>query len=302
MKTKVVVIGGSGFLGSHLADTLSCEGHAVTIYDHVVSPWLRSDQKMIVGNILDAPALDKAIEGASYVYHLAALADIGEAASRPRDTVSLNVMGSVEVIEACIRHKVKKLLFASTIYVYSDKGSFYRVSKQAVELLLENYGKEYGLTHTILRYGSLYGPRAQDWNGLKGFVVQAVRDGRIVYPGTGQERREYIHVADAARMSVEALAPEFDNMCLTLTGSQVMTTREMLEMIGEILGRDVDLTFATGDSEYRLHHYQATPYRYLPKLGHKIVPNTFIDLGQGILEIIDEIHAEHGAAGNVDQN
>lgn len=296
MSEKIVVIGGSGFLGSHLADTLSNEGYSVTIFDQAVSPWLRPDQKMVVGDILDVQALERAIAGASYVYHLAGLADIGEAASRPRDTVSLNIMGSVEVIEACIRHKVKKLLFASTIYVYSDKGSFYRASKQAVELLLENYGREYGLTHTILRYGSLYGPRAQEWNGLKGFVVQAVKQGSIVYPGTGQERREYIHVADAARMSVDALTPEFDNQCLTLTGTQVMTTREMLEMIGEILGREVALTFATGESDYRLHHYQSTPYRYLPRLGRKIVPNTFIDLGQGILEMIDEVHAEQDAS------
>jgi UDP-glucose 4-epimerase len=302
MKTKVIVIGGSGFLGSHLADRLSDCGYQVVIYDQVASPWLRPDQEMVIGGIMDPAALDAAFAGASYVYHLAGLADIGEASRRPRDTIALNVMGSVEVIEACLRHKVEKLLFASTIYVYSDKGSFYRVSKQAVELLLENYGKEYGLTHTILRYGSLYGPRAQEWNGLKGFVTQAITQGRIVYPGTGQERREYIHVADAARMSVDALAPEFNNACLTLTGSQVMTTREMLEMIGEILGRDVTLTFATGESEYRLHHYQATPYRYLPKLGRKIVPNTFIDLGQGILEIIDEIHGEHDAADNAGQN
>lgn len=292
MKQKVVIIGGSGFLGSHLADQLSDSGYDVCIYDMTPSPWLRPDQEMLVGSIMDAKALDQAIADAAYVYHLAGLADIGEAASRPRDAVTLNVMGSVEVIEACLRHHVKKLLFASTIYVYSDKGSFYRVSKQAVELLLENYGKECGLTHTILRYGSLYGPRAQSWNGLKSFVAQAVQNGRIVYPGTGQERREYIHVVDAARMSMAALDPEYDNECLTLTGSQVMSTREMLEMIGELLGLDIELSFALDDQQYRLHHYRATPYRYLPKFGRKMVPNAFIDLGQGILEIIDEVYAD----------
>ncbi len=295
MQQRIVVIGGSGFLGSHLADKLTESGHHVVVYDQAPSPWLQPGQEMIVGSILDAKALDAAIAGASAVYHLAGLADIGAASQRPRDTVALNVMGSVEVIEACLRHKVGKLLFASTIYVYSDKGSFYRVSKQAVELLLETYAKDRGLKYTILRFGSLYGPRAQDWNGLKRFVVQAVRDGRIVYPGTGQERREYIHVADAARMSVTALDAQYDNTCLTLTGSQVMNTREMLEMIGEILGRDIELRFATDDQEYRLHHYRATPYRYVPKLGLKIVPNAFIDLGQGILEIIDEIHAGQDA-------
>jgi UDP-glucose 4-epimerase len=198
-------------------------------------------------------------------------------------------MGSVEVIEACVRHKVRKLLFASTLYVYSDKGSFYRVSKQAVELILEAYQERYGLAYTILRYGSLYGPRAQDWNGLMRFVVQAVEEGRIVYPGTGQERREYIHVADAAKLSVQAIDPAYDNECLTITGTQVMTTKQMLETIGEILGREVEMVFTTTEAGYNLFRYATTPYRYTPKLGRKVVPSQYIDLGQGILELIGEV-------------
>ena len=207
-------------------------------------------------------------------------------------------MGSLGVVEACLRAGVKKVLFASTIYVYSDKGSFYRVSKQAVELLLETFQREHGLAYTILRYGSLYGPRAQDWNGLRRFVRQAVQEGRIVYPGTGEERREYIHVADAARLSVQALDPAFDNQCLTITGTQVMASRDMLLMIGEILGRDVEVQFSTSDAGYKKNHYGSTPYRYTPKFGQKIIPNTYIDLGQGILDIIEDVTA--GRSGGTD--
>ena len=291
MADKVVVIGGSGFLGSHVADTLSDEGFRVSILDAKPSPWLRPDQHMVVGDVMDAELLDKTVSGATYVYHLAGIADIMEASERPIETMQVNVMGSMAVMEACVRHKVRKLLFASTLYVYSDKGSFYRVSKQAVELALEAYQEGYGLAFTILRYGSLYGPRAQDWNGLKRFVVQAVEQGQIVYPGTGEERREYIHVADAARLSVQARGAEHDNKCLTVTGSQVMTTRQMLETLREIMGREVDLVFSTKSGGYNMFRYATTPYRYTPKLGTKIIPNEFIDLGQGLLDLIGEVCA-----------
>lgn len=290
---KILVIGGSGFLGSHLADTLSDAGYRVLVMDRKPSPHLRPGQEMLVGDVLDRAVLEKAVAGSRYVYHLAGVADIEEAAHDPRETVEQNVMGSVNVAEACIAQKVEKLLYASTVYVYSNKGSFYRVSKQAAELLLENYQRETGLNYTILRYGSLYGPRAQDWNGLKRFVVQAVRNGRIVYPGTGEERREYIHVKDAAQLSMEAMADEYHNQCLTITGPQVMTTREVLGMITEIMGNGVEVTFEPSGAGFSLFHYSSTPYRYNPKSGSKVMPRRFIDLGQGILDMIEEIH--HGA-------
>ncbi|MBW1740211.1 MAG: NAD(P)-dependent oxidoreductase [Deltaproteobacteria bacterium] len=292
-KTKTVVIGGSGFLGSHLADALSDAGYAVTIFDRCVSPWLRENQNMVVGNILDLRQITEALEGARYVYHLAGVADISRSALNPRETIELNIIGSMNVIEACVKTKVTRLLFASTVYVYSRQGSFYRVSKQTVESILETYHDQFGLEYSILRYGSLYGPRAQDWNGLKRFVVQAVKEGRIVYPGTGEERREYIHVQDAAKLSIQALAPEFANRCLILTGTQILSTKDVMRMIGEILGRQIKIEFIPTDPDYEIFHYSLTPYRYTPRRGEKIVPNVFIDLGQGILNMVEEVENEH---------
>lgn len=289
---KAVVIGGAGFLGSHLADCLSEQGFAVTIYDLNVSPWLRPDQRMVCGDVLDFPSVQGAIQDAAYVYHLAGVADIGQAAANPRTTIERNILGSTNVIEACVAAKVRRLMFASTVYVYSDKGSFYRVSKQAVESIIEAYGVQFGLEYTVLRYGSLYGPRAQAWNGLKRWVSQAVKGQRILYPGTGEERREYIHVLDAVRLSVEALRPEFANQHLTLTGSQVLSIREVLAMIQEISNRPIDMEFTTQGSDYSMSHYALTPYRYTPRQGKKMVPSVFTDIGQGILDLIEEIHQE----------
>lgn len=289
---KAVVFGGSGFLGSHVADTLSDHGYKTTVFDIKKSAWIRDDQHMIIGDILDRNSVEKALVGAKVVYHLAGMADIGEAANKPFDTMSINIMGSINLIEACIDAGVERFMFASTVYVYSNTGSFYRVSKQAVESILEAYHEKCGIEYTILRYGSLYGPRAQEWNGLKQFVVQGIREGKIIYPGTGEERREYIHVQDAARLSVDVLSPEYANTCLTLTGSQVMTTRDAMNIIREIAGCDMELEFISGGSVYQQSHYSMTPYRYTPKQGRKVVPSTFIDIGEGILALIEEVYQE----------
>jgi len=287
---KVVVIGGSGFLGSHIADSLSESGYAVTVFDTCKSASLREDQNMLIGDILDLQNVTQALKNAKYVYHLAGIADIDKAATNPRKTIIQNIIGSTNVIEASLACNVEKLIFASTVYVYSDKGSFYRVSKQAVEILLENYRKELELNYTIIRYGSLYGPRSQDWNGLKRFVTQAVRDKKIVYPGLGNEQREYIHVKDAAHLSVQVLDDKYDHQCLTLTGTQVMSTKKVLTMIAEILNDNIEIEFAPEGSSYDLFHYQMTPYRYTPKSGRKLITNCFFDLGQGILDMIEEVH------------
>lgn len=287
---KIVVFGGAGFLGSHLADALSDEGYHVTIFDVRQSTWLRKDQQMIVADITDARAVEAAIKNAIYVYHLAGIADIGTAAAQPKATIKNNVVGTTNIVDACTKAGVKRLLFASTIYVYSDRGSFYRVSKQASELVIETYAQQFGLEYTILRYGSLYGPRAQEWNGLMRFVTQAVREHKIVYPGTGNERREYIHVRDAAQLSVKALHADYSDQCLTVTGAQVLSTKEMIDMICEISGLDIEVVFDITEDESQVkQHYALTPYRYTPKQGRKIIPSSFIDIGQGILDLIEGV-------------
>lgn len=289
MPKRALVIGGSGFLGSHVADALSRAGMDVTIFDHAESLWASSEQKFIQGNLLDKSAILSACEGMNYVYHMAGVADIGEASDNPLLTIESNVMGSSIVLSACVEQGVERFVFASTVYVYSQRGSFYRASKQSVETLIEAYHEKYGLNYTILRYGSLYGPRAQDWNGFKNYILQAVQNNKIVCNGTGEERREYIHVKDASRLSVEALQKDFENKCLTLTGAQVLKVKELFSFIKEIVGQDIQFEFEEpgGESD----HYLLTPYRYTPRQAVKIEPRTFVDIGQGVLDVVEEIAA-----------
>jgi UDP-glucose 4-epimerase len=282
---KACVIGGAGFLGSHVADQLSAAGHEVVIYDRRASPWLGAGQTMVEGDLLDLDGLVRATAGSDYVYNFAALADLNDALAKPLQTVQVNVLGTVNVLEACRRNAVKRFVYASTVYVYSREGGFYRCSKQAAEHYVEEYQHAYGLDFTILRYGSLYGPRADATNGLFRVVRDALATGRISYAGNPESIREYIHVEDAARASVVALGAEFCNESVVLTGHQAMRVLDLLKMLAEILGMPDGVDFR---NENYAGHYVRTPFAYQPKLGRKYSPALHVDLGQGLLQLIDE--------------
>src|SRR5690349_17052567 len=124
--SKAIVFGGSGFLGSHVADELSNQGLDVTIFDIKGSTFLKPNQRQVVGDILDKATVMQACEGMDYVYNFAGLADINEARENPELTAQLNVMGNVYILEAARKFKAKRFIYASTVYVYSESGSFYR--------------------------------------------------------------------------------------------------------------------------------------------------------------------------------
>ena len=286
---KAIVFGGSGFLGSHVADRLQESGHQVTIFDRRPSPYLRPGQEMIRGDLLDEEKVKRYIQECEYVYNFAGVTNIEEASTQPLQTVKLNVLGNTVLLEACRSAGVKRFVYASTVYVYSQAGGFYRCSKQAAELYIEMYQREYGLPYTILRYGSLYGSRADETNAVRHYLMEALRYGKIVCRGDGEEMREYIHVEDAARQSVEILAPEFENQHVVLTGHQSMKVRVLLEMIREILDKPVEVTFQPADVRV---HYQMTPYNFHPKIGKKLVSRYYLDMGQGLLACLNEIYEQ----------
>lgn len=287
---KVLVIGGSGFMGSHTADELSRRGFAVTIYDRTVSPWLREDQQMVLGDLMDIGALRAAMKDASSVYHFAGVADIGEARERPYDTIESNVMGVTKALEAAVECGVRRFVYASTMYVYSNHGSFYRASKQAAEVIIEAYHEQFGLDFTLLRYGSLYGPRSQAWNGIRRFATQIVKEGKLDYSGNGREMREYIHVHDAARLSIDVMDAKHANCAITITGQQLIRVDDLFSVLFEIAGRERVVNYYGENT--RPDHYGNTPYRFTPKSAKKIVPSEFVDFGQGLLDVIEGIHHE----------
>jgi UDP-glucose 4-epimerase len=294
---RVIVCGGSGFVGSHVADALTDAGHEVTVFDLKSSPYLRQGQREIVGDLLDINQVSAAVSGHDVVYNFAGISDIEEANSRPLDAVRANILGNTILLEATRRDKVKRFVFASSLYVYSEAGAFYRSTKQACELIVDNYQQAYGLPYTILRYGSLYGDRADRRNWIYRVLQEAVTEGRIVRYGDGEEIREYIHVRDAARYSVTILDPEYENQHVIISGQQAIKIRDMLTMIKEIMGGRIEVEYRAPDDsrspfDAKLH-YTTTPYSYNPKFAHKLVGRDYLDLGQGLQALLGQIHSAH---------
>jgi UDP-glucose 4-epimerase len=284
---KAVVVGGSGFIGSHVADSLTCKGYQVSVYDRSESQWLRKEQDMVIGDVRDVDKLKHAIADVDVVYNFAALSDLNQATEEPIETININILGNLNIMEACRLHNVSRFMYASTVYVNSREGGFYRCSKQASEAYIEEYRKKYGLDYTILRYGSLYGPRSDSTNGLYRVVQSALKNGIVSYKGDVDAMREYIHVDDAARASVDALGDEFKNESVVLTGQEPMRVIDMLKMLAEILGYPTEsVEFIEG--KYA-GHYVRTPYAYQPKIGRKYIPPMHVDLGQGLLQIVNEL-------------
>jgi len=284
---KVVVFGGSGFLGSHVADELTKRNFEVTIFDTEISRYRSGNQKSIVGSILDKDAVNKVAKDSDYIYNFAAVAGLDEAKKDPYRTFEINVMGNTNILEACRRNNVKRFVFASSVYVYSDLAPFYRSSKQACELVVEDYQKSFGLEYTILRYGSLYGKRANNFNFIKKIIRQALVDGKIVRKGDGEEIRDYINVLDAARCSVDILSDEFRNEHVMLTGTQSTKIRDLLSMIKEMFQGQIEIVYESAENE---GHYEITPYAFKPRVAKKFVSNYYHDLGQGILDVIYDVY------------
>jgi len=287
---KVVVFGGSGFLGSYIIDELIKQNYEVVNADINPPKFNKDNQIYKCIDILDIQKVNEVItEDIEFVYNFSGLADINVAIDNPIRTIELNILGNANILEASKNKNVKRFVYASSAYAFSNKGTFYGISKQTSEKIIEEYYKRYDLKYTILRYGSLYGERADIHNGIYRLLKNALEDQKIVHKGSGEESREYIHCRDAAKLSVEVLDNKFINKHLLLTGLEKHDFKEILTMIKELLNDTIDIEF--DNNEYK-GHYKVTPYSFHPTIGEKIVANPYVDLGQGLLECISVMYQE----------
>ena len=284
---KIVVFGGSGFLGSHVADELTSRDHEVVIFDSLNSPYLKPTQSMVLGDLESYDDVLSATTGADAVFNFAAIADITVASQNPLRSCRVNVLGNLNVLEACRVAAVQKFVLASSVYVNSSEGQFYKCSKIAAENYTKEYQKLYGLQCTILRYGSLYGPRADKNNGVRKIIEAAINEQNIRYRGDRDAVRQYIHVRDAAFSTAECLKNKYENQTFVISGHETIRVEDFLKLVAEILGKPLD----TIEFENTLidGHYIKTPFSYEPELSKKIFPEAQTELAEGILQLIKQM-------------
>jgi len=283
---KITVIGGSGFLGSHVADILSRKGHKVIIFDKKKSKWIKPGQKMRVGNLLNPKNLSNVIKGADVVFHFAALANIEKALKEPINTVNVNILGTVQALEMCRKYNVKRFVHASTIYVNSSEGGFYRSSKKAAEDYVEEYHNIFGTNYTILRFGSLYGVRSDNTNGITNIINDAVINRKISYVGSKNSVREYIHVLDAAKACADILKEKYKNQHIILTGKKRIKVYDFLRILAKFLNIKNNIKFL--NKKYT-GHYTISPFTYKPKIGKKFIFKSSVPFEKGLFGLVENI-------------
>lgn len=287
MKKKIVVFGGSGFIGSYLVKELIVRNYDVRVAD--LTPYqYNQGAEFCQCDIMVPSQIDAALKGdVDFVYNFAGFANIDRAADHPIDTFNLNVIGNLNILEIIKNKNIKRFIYSSSAYAMNDKGSFYGISKLTSEKIIEEYNKKFGLKYTILRFGSIYSELDFDNNYIYKIVYDIVTKHRIIHEGDGNEIREYIHASDSAKMAVDVIeSVDYINQYMILTGVESMRRKDLFEMIKEILGESFDVDYKY--CGYK-NHYKLTPYSFQPTISRKMIAKSYIDMGQGILECIKNI-------------
>ena len=252
---KVLVTGGSGFIGSHVVDKLKSKGVNVRVYDTVM-PTFRKNIEYYQGSILDKTTISFALSGVDAIMHLAAVADVKDVFNDPYYAEAINTRGTINVLEAARKSKVKRVIYGSTTWVYSEVEEnevdesaplhapihLYTATKLAGEYYCQTYSKLYGLEVTILRFGIPYGPRARDEAVIPIFVRKALNGQPLAIAGDGSQFRKFIYVEDLAEGNVAALQSIAKNKIYNLDGKERITIKQIAETIQKILG-DVEIKY-----------------------------------------------------------
>lgn len=252
---KVLVTGGAGFIGSHVVDRLLREGYRVVVVDDLstghrehVDPRATFYRLDVAG---EEPGAVMERERPDFVIHLAAQARAGPALEDPVRDGRANILGTVNLLQACARLGVRKVVYASSAAVYGeprylplDEGhercpsSFYGISKLAGEMYVRAFRELHGLPYTILRYSNVYGPR-QDALGEGGvvaiFIHRLLRGERPVIHGDGGQTRDFVYVEDVAEANLLALS-RGDGQVVNISTGRTCSVKGLLAMLRELVG------------------------------------------------------------------
>jgi UDP-glucose 4-epimerase len=269
---RVLVTGGSGFIGSHVLDKLAAAGHQPVNLDLAPSPW-HADVETTIADLTEAAEVNGAVRGCEAIVHLAAMADVNQVVDAPERTDAVNVRGTFNLLEAARAEGISSFLYASTIWVYGNAPGpephdedtplvlpphLYTATKLAGEMYCRSYGVMYGVPTTILRFGIPYGPRARPAAVVPAFIAKAKAGTPLTIAGDGSATRQFVYVEDLADGIVAALAPEGAGRVYNLVGDELVSVKEIADVVRELVAdvpvehgpdRPVDLVFGRASGE-----------------------------------------------------
>lgn len=277
----MLVVGGAGFIGSHLVEALLDQFHVVRVLDNLSTGSLRnlkmlmdptqrggskparSNQlEFVLGDARDPMVVRKAVRGVDTIFHHAARHRVGESLQNPLEMTTVNVGGTLNVLRAAQVEGVRRVVFASSWSVYGNGGplpftedgalaprSPYAASKAAAEAYCRSYWEAYGLETICLRYFSVYGPRQnpslENNSAVARFITTLLEGAPPTIQGDGWQTRDFVFVVDAVRATIAAAAaPEIGGRCVNVASGRMCSVWEVLTALGTVLDRHITPRFA----------------------------------------------------------
>lgn len=230
---RMLVTGGSGFIGSHVVDKLLDSGHTVRVLD-MKEPH-RGDMEYFKGNILSREVVKQAIKDVDFIYHFAAASNIDLVKNNPLETIEFNITGTAHLLEEARYNNIRRFVMASSVFVHDTRGHLYTTSKLASEMLCKDYHTLFSVPYTILRIGTAYGPRSRSADVISIFVQRALRNENLTIFGSGKQKRNFIYVEDIALACVAAINENAKNKIFTIAGKKSITIEELAYAVKDIV-------------------------------------------------------------------
>lgn len=303
---KVLITGGAGFIGSHTADLLMEAGIPVRVLDNLSSghrhnlPQQHPLLEFMEGDICDAATVQQAMEGVSHCLHLAAQVSVVASLEDPEFSARQNILGYVNILDACRTHGVSRLVYASSAAIYGEPPELplreevpckqlspYGLEKKINEDYADLYHRLYQFSSLGMRFFNVYGPRQDPkspYAGVIALFVDRIRDNQpVTVFGDGQQTRDFIYVRDVARANVAALQSDYQGACNVATGLST-SLLDLIQTLSDITGNQTETRFAeprTGD----IVHSLANPARMQEHLG--VTAET--GLKQGLEALVESV-------------
>jgi UDP-glucose 4-epimerase len=264
-KTRILITGGAGFVGSFIVEQLLEEPvEEIVVIDNFVrgseqniADALASGRVTLVrGDIRDRSLLDQRMEDMDYCFHLAALR-ITQCAAEPREALEVMYDGTFNVLQSCVAHNVKKVLFASSASVYGQAEEFptpethhpynnftlYGAAKMANELMLRSFYQMHALPYNAVRYFNIYGPRMDTYGKYTEVLIRwyhLIKEGKppLIF-GQGKQTMDFVYVEDVARASILALKAEAGNEAFNIAGGRETTLESLCYALLKAMGSDL---------------------------------------------------------------
>lgn len=265
MKNKnILITGGLGFIGSHIAEELLDENNILIIDNlstgniyNLANP--NHENLKIIKQDIRETNFDDMTKGIDYIFHLAAMASVPLSIDKPIECNEINLNATLKLLESASKNNVEKIIFSSSSAVYGENTNMpltenenpmplspYAASKVSCEMYLQSFYESYGLKYTALRYFNVFGPK-QDKNSqyaavIPNFISAILNDEQPEIYGDGEQTRDFIFVKDVVKANINAAKSDYNGVVNVASG-QKLSINELFEIVKKTLNKDINPTY-----------------------------------------------------------